>query len=225
MKKIKISALALAITSVMTGAVMAQSSSSAWEGLNASASLGYGQFTPKMGNGTYAGAYPLTATASDLNTPLANLSLGYDFGLGNNFTLGLGGVYYLGASGAANGSFSVLGNAVPIRYQVKNNYSFYVAPGYAIDKDRMVYAKVGYAASTLGVDGLALEYANLNLGGYNLGLGYKQMISKSFYVVGEANYVNLSSKTANLKDVTGAPISVPVGGSGMNFLLGIGYRF
>ena len=56
------------------------------------------------------------------------------------------------------------------------------------------------------------------------GLGYKQMVTKSIYLLGEVNYANMSSKTATIQTSSG-PLSGNVGGSGVDVLVGVGYKF
>jgi hypothetical protein len=51
MKKIKIAALTLALTSLAAGSAMAQSSKkNAWEGFYGQAGVGFGIFTPSLSN-------------------------------------------------------------------------------------------------------------------------------------------------------------------------------
>ena len=77
----------------------------------------------------------------------------------------------------------------------------------------------------MGLNGDTLSYSTLTLGGFNLGVGYKQMISQSIYLLGEFNFSSFSTKTANVTNTTGHAISAPVGATGTDILVGIGYRF
>ena len=104
-------------------------------------------------------------------------------------------------------------------------YSVYLAPGYVIDKDKLVYAKVGYTGATIGLNGPSLPYSTVNLTGYTLGVGYKQMVTQSIYLLGEFNYAGFSNKTATVTTSTGTNVTAPFGGTGMDFLVGVGYRF
>ena len=142
----------------------------------------------------------------------------------------------MGASSAGSGSFTLtapgysaagipaLNNTSPISYQLKNLWSVTLNPGYAIDKDRLVYAKVGYTGVTIGLKSSTAAYQTTNLSGYALGLGYKQMITQSLYMLGEVNYGGFSNKATTLVSTNGT-FSSTIGGSGYDLLVGIGYRF
>jgi len=231
------------LTSIATGSAMAQSSkTNAWEGADVAVSAGYGQFTPKIGSGTTSSLLPyspygnVAATANNVNTATANISAGYNWGITSDYVLGLRATLYTGASSSATGNMVVTSsgglapvgtvlNTANVQYNVKNLYSVVLTPGYAIDKDRLVYAKVGYTAATIGLNGPTLAYSTVGLSGYALGLGYKQMITGSLYMLGEFNYAGFSNKTATVTNTSGVNITAPFGGSGMDFLVGVGYRF
>ena len=255
MKTVKISALVLSFAGVFATSAQAQSVKvNAWEGADVAISAGYGQFTPKIGSiTTSAITFPTTygnttaasgtssSQANNVNTGTANISAGYNWGINSNYVLGIRAAYYTGASSAASGSFTTstavvaspvpvpagtqLGAPSPISYNVKNLYSVVLTPGYALDKDRLVYAKVGYTGATIGLNGPTLAYSTVGLSGYTLGVGYKQMITQSLYMLGEFNYAGFSNKTVTLTNTSGVNLTGAFGGSGIDFLVGVGYRF
>ena len=184
------------------------------------------------------------SSINNVNTGLVNLAAGYNFGINETWVLGLAGTYYPGASSSATGNLSVApttltnrnGNAaynvaVPggsstATYNVKNLYSIVFTPGYAIDKDRLAYAKIGYTGATIGLSGPTLAYQTTNLTGYSLGLGYKQMITSSMYAFGEFNYASYGNKTISATLTTGTQLQgMTVSGVGTDVLVGVGYRF
>ena len=260
MKKIKMSALVLAAASIASTSVMAQSSDAqAWAGPFVQAKVGYASFSPTVGNGSLAfsgnsnlmipplgGTY--NASASNLNTATAAVDAGYNFAVDSKMTVGLGLTYYTGATGTSNATLSptlnVLGPGpqVNLNYQLKNLWAITIQPGYAIDKERLVYGKVGYTGVTIGASGSSdpstlvagragssVAYQTVTLSGYTLGLGYKQAITNSLYWLGEVNYGGFSNKTATLavnnNTVGNGTATGNFGGSGVDFLVGIGYRF
>jgi len=252
MNQLKMSALVLALTSIATGSAMAQSSkTNAWEGFYGQAAVGFGMVTPSISNGTagvpanvaYLGSPAFTAntnasSVNNINTALGNLAVGYNFGITSSYILGIGASYYPGASSSATGQLNMTAPAgVPgipagttldtqkATYNMKNLYSITLNPGYVIDKDRLVYAKVGYSAVTVGLSSPAIAYNTVNLTGYTLGLGYKQMITESIYMLGEINYASYGQKTATANAYNIIPVSVPVKATGTDFLVGVGYRF
>ena len=234
MKTVKISALALAMMGVLGTSANAQSSkTNAWEGFYGEAAVGYAAFSPTVNNATLAlpsPPYPAGTTApvststNTLNTATNKLGVGYNYGINDKYLIGIAASYSLGASSAADGTFSVGGQTKPFQYQLKNIWSVTLNPGYAIDKDSLVYGKVGVTGNTMGINGPTAAYQTQSFTGYVLGLGYKQMITQSIYLLGEVNYASLSSKTATLATSSG-PITANLGGSGMDIIVGAGYRF
>ncbi|MDH6503704.1 opacity protein-like surface antigen [Polynucleobacter sphagniphilus] len=90
----------------------------------------------------------------------------------------------------------------------------------------MAYAKLGYTGTTIGLSGPTLAYTSVNLSGYTLGLGYKQMVSQSLYAFGEVNYGSYGNKSLSPTLTNGTALSgMTVSGNGLDFLVGIGYRF
>ena len=194
--------------------------------------------------------YPATATSStsaasanNVNTATAALAAGYNFGINSSYVVGIGVSYYPGASSGATGVLATgattitstkgypaqtqpaNNNAGTLGYNIKNLYSITINPGYVIDKDRLAYAKVGYTGATIGLSGAGIPYNSVNLTGYTLGLGYKQMVTDSLYMLGEVNYASYGTKTATATASDGTVLNQPVKGTGLDFLVGIGYRF
>jgi len=244
MKQIKISALVLAAASIASTGAMAQSSkANAWEGAYGQVGVGFGIFTPTIGGGAAQYPSPLstipaTASASNVsnvNTGLINLAGGYNFGISESYILGIGASYYPGASSSAAGTlnatlpspYSAYNASASASYNVKNLYNVFLSPGYAFDKDRLAYLKVGYTGASIGLSGPTIPYSSTNLSGYTLGLGYKQMLTSSFYAFGEVNYASYGSKNlASTTTTTGLTVSgMTLSGTGTDFLVGIGYRF
>ncbi|QWD60951.1 outer membrane protein [Polynucleobacter sp. MWH-UH35A] len=232
MKTVKISALALAMAGVFATSAHAQSAkTNAWEGFYAEAAVGYAAFSPTVTGarlaptGYPAGVtVPVATSTTDLNTATNKLGVGYNYGINDKFTLGLAASYAIGASSAAGGTFNAGTGPKWFNYQLKNIWSVTLNPGYVIDKDSLVYGKVGATGNTMGLNGQTANYQTNNFTGYVLGLGYKQMVTQSIYLLGEVNYASLSSKTATLATSSG-PITANLGGSGYDFIVGLGYRF
>lgn len=243
MKKIKISLLLATITGFAATGAFAQSKANAWEGAYGQVGVGYGNFAPSISNGTAtiptgrSAPYPATlsgtTTATDvnnINTGLVSIAAGYNFGINQSYVLGIGATYYPGASSSSTGTLNTLynGNVVGstnATYNIKNLYNIFLSPGYVIDKDRLAYLKIGYTGSTIGLSSPVLAYNTTNLSGINLGLGYKQMINEQWYAFGEANYASYGSQTASATTTTGTSVSNSIKGTGMDLLIGIGYRF
>ena len=237
MRTVKISALVLSMAGVFVTSANAQSAkTNAWEGFYAEAAAGYAVFSPTINSATLQSnalrtTLPVTTQQNDVNTATNKIGLGYNYGINDKYTLGIVASYALGASSAASGTFTA---AVPAQYggpstkwfnyQLKNIWSVTLNPGYVIEKDKLVYARVGMTGVTMGINGQTANYQTQTLSGYVLGLGYKQMVTQSIYVLGEVNYAGLSSKTASIATSSG-PLTGNIGGSGMDVMVGVGYRF
>jgi opacity protein-like surface antigen len=205
--------------------------------------------TPGVGGGVpltslgYPSSINQSASASstnNVNTATASLSAGYNFGINETWILGLGASYYPGASSGATGQLSIAnttingllgpqtanGGTTTATYNVKNLYSITVTPGYAIDKERLAYAKLGYTGATIGLSGPTLAYQSTNLTGWTLGLGYKQMFTEHLYAFGEVNYGSYGNKNLTATLTNGTVLNgMTVSGNGTDILVGVGYRF
>jgi hypothetical protein len=186
--------------------------------------------------GTPYGGTPNTTNSVSINNGSAPLvlGLGYLFPVQNNFTLGLGIDYSTLTQETSPAAFyyPTINNSPNFNYQftISNRFNIFAAPGYALDKDKLVYAKLGYSSQ-------AVQYSQTNccssasnkaqVSGYVLGLGYKQLITGGLYGFAEANYYayakpNLSS---TYTDGPGGTVTSNPNVSAYNFLLGLGYRF
>ena len=94
--------------------------------------------------------------------------------------------------------------------QLSNRFNIFLTPGYAIDKDKLVYLKAGYSQVTtqfnrhssvtrLAANGTSVTTPatggnpSSNQGGYLVGLGYKQIITSGLYGFVEGNYMSYNS--------------------------------
>ena len=233
MKKIKISLMLAAVTGFAASGAMAQSKANAWEGAYGQLGVGYGNFAPSISNGTATiptgrpAPYPATLSGTtsatnvnNINTGLVSLAAGYNFGINQDFVLGLGLTYYPGASSSSTGTLNTLynGNVVgstTATYQIKNLYN----------KDRLAYVKIGYTGTTIGLSSPIIAYNTTNLTGMMLGIGYKQMFNDKWYGFGEVNYASYGSQTASATTTTGTAVSSSIKGTGTDIIVGVGYRF
>jgi hypothetical protein len=142
--------------------------------------------------------------------------------------------------------------------QLHGRYNYFISPAYAIDNEKLLYLKAGYTQisskakrptsvttinngiSTTIPTTTAGSYDNSTDGGYMLGIGYRQIITKGLYGFVEANYFsyntsqtssyssigNSASKSAvGLRNTSATSI---IGSHNLNsyqLLVGIGYSF
>ena len=240
----KIKLLVAAAATVLAGSAMAQS---AFQGFYGQLGTGYesnsiGSTSMVVGpspEGIHTGGSSASTSISSSNAALV-VGLGYNFSVSPKFVLGLGADYSAlpQTTGVATYNFGggcsdANGGCANIKYQISNRYSIFATPGYAIDKDKLAYLKVGYSGETLATKPQgagAPSNASNTLSGYVLGLGYKQIISGGFYGFGEANYYGYSKPTitgtATNTDGSGPQkITLNPSVSAYQLLVGVGYKF
>jgi hypothetical protein len=193
--------------------------------------IGYESYIPKGANGTTTTSsgttYPNTATANHANGPAANVGVGYNFGVGGNYLLGIGATLYPGHSRSASSTLVTNGTIVKTgTYDVSNVFSFTLIPGYALNDTSLIYAKVGYAGSTINANspGNYPQQAN-RVNGTVYGLGYKQLITQSIYAFGEGNYAVNRAKPVTVLTDSGSTVKSTADATGYDFIFGVGYHF
>jgi hypothetical protein len=222
-------ALCLSIATLSTN-LLAQGKTNAWDGLYGQVGLlGYASYIPKSATGTTTmGPYSFsnTSTADHASGYTANIGLGYNYAINSNYVLGIGAALYPGTSRSVNSTVVTNGKIGTGTYDVSNVFSFTLIPGYALDDNRLVYAKIGYAGATINANSPG-NYPQQTSGanGMVYGFGYKQAITESIYVFGEGNYAVFRPKSASVTTNAGATISSTASAVGYDLLIGVGYRF
>lgn len=188
----------LLIAAAVVGLAGTANAQSAFEGAYGQIGIGYQSISPSLNTVTFD-------TSSGFATAIG---IGYNFAIDKNFLLGIGADYNPVASSSAN--YRV--GSTTDSYKSQNSYNIFLTPGYALSKDSLAYAKVGYSATTFKYnDGSP----NDNLTGYMVGLGYKQIIDGGLYGFTEANYSS-TSKNVDIGSLKS---------NSYNLLVGIGYKF
>ena len=214
----KLKLLVAAAATVVASSAMAQS---AFVGAYGQIGLGYESISPSFSGGTITGGstrYAYNVSSSNSNDFTGNVALGYTFALSPAFTLGLGAEYAPLEGSSSNYTISVPSARVSSTssYKKTDSYNIFLAPGYVIDKDKLAYVKVGYTgASIKDSDG-----SKTNFTGYSAGLGYKQIISASWYGFAEVNYAKYDNQNLSGTGITGT-----VNATSTNALVGVGYKF
>ncbi|WP_353202207.1 outer membrane beta-barrel protein [Polynucleobacter sp.] len=217
----------------ISSATLAQNSK--FSGPYAQFGIGYQTASPSFSNTSLSAVgQTLTPTVSVSNASgfTGTVAAGYNFFSGTPLLLGLGIEYTpfptsnATASASYSGSVGTYQDSASVR--VNNSLNIFIAPGLALDQNKLLYGKVGYTGSS--ANGVNTDFY---MGGTSLGFGYKQIISEGFYGFAEYNYVNYGSLnrslSGNLK--TSANVSVPatlnstVTATSTNLLFGLGYQF
>lgn len=206
---------------------------SAFEGFYGQVGVGYQSISPSTGSGnvqTSGGSYSVTSAGVNSSNFTGTVGVGYLASVTDNFLLGIG-AEYSPIKGATTNTINSGGGTGT--YQTQNSYAIFVAPAVALEKDKLLYAKVGFAsASTTTKDTLPYDTggdATFTNQGYILGLGYKQIIQNGFYGFVEGNYSAFRSVNYN---ISGTNAGTPYVGNNTtgsintyNFLVGVGYKF
>jgi len=173
-------------------------------------------------------------TTTSATAPLV-LGAGYIFSVKNNFTLGVGVDYSTLTQDTNRAGFyypGVSSDTYDYKFSISNRLNVFVAPGYVIDQEKILYAKLGYSTQNV-------QYSQINccsspsnkaqVSGYVIGLGYKQLITKGLYGFAELEYYNYGranlGSTYSYLNGGGGTLSSNPNISAYNFLLGLGYRF
>ena len=195
----------------LCGLASTVSAQSAFEGAFGQIGIGYESTSTKV-TGAEAAA---GVSVGNSNSLTGNVSAGYYFGLTKTFLLGLGADYSPLASQKSNLTI----NGVVFGNQKKtNSYNIFVSPAIALDKNKLAYAKLGYTGASTVQEIPGVFSQTINYRGYSLGLGYKQMFTNGLYGFAEGNYAMYGKR--NIENNGGAYQL-----SGMNFLVGVGYKF
>jgi outer membrane immunogenic protein len=198
----------------------------------------YRQISGRTGDGVTKAS---NQTASGV--PLV-FGLGYNFKINDSWLIGLG-VDYSALSQVDTSPYSSPdsnGNRTNgMKLTVQDRYNIFLSPAFLIDKDKLAYLKVGYSAQTVKfltpaqntspTAYVSATTTSNTTNGYILGLGYKQMISGSFYGFAEVNYMKYTKGDTNVgssavaSNGTSFTTSTDYGASTYTLLVGVGYRF
>jgi hypothetical protein len=241
---------------MIASSAMAQS---AFQGFYGQIGTGYESNSLGSGNGNVSSSVdpqsysPSSSSQQFGGAPLV-LGIGYNFSVTPKWLIGIGADYSALSQTSSNfstnfespttadltGVFS--GNSI----QLSNRFNVFITPGYAIDDDKLIYLKAGYSSISAKLNGsdtytvnfsgvqvaqlpLSSGSSTTTVGGYVVGLGYKQIIAGGIYGFIEANYMSYSkpsfSTTSTISNGVSATSTLSTSLSSYQALVGIGYRF
>jgi opacity protein-like surface antigen len=154
----------------------------------------------------------------------AGVDAAYTVGAGNGL-LGIGATYIPFKAELATASGGNKSDGITTtnsgKAEIKDYYTLYVQPGYAINNTSAIYAKVLYANAKLAVSGATS--ASKSLEGWGGGIGLKTFLDKNLYVQTELNYTEFDSVTVTgTGNLAGTATGKPkIAGGTIN----IGYQF
>ena len=224
--------LVAVLSTVIAGSAFAQSSK--FQGAFGQIGVGYESVDPSHATSTLTvngRNIPVTTSASNANSIIGTVALGWYQDIAKGFLLGIGAEYSPFAGSGSTMSVSTA-TALPgqgaitndYRYQKKSSYNVFLSPAMTVGTDGLAYAKVGYTGAQIAT----YNTLTSNFTGYSFGLGYKQFFSAGWYGFLEANYASYGNQTVYVNDPAGGPAISASGTNGltsMNGLVGIGYKF
>jgi hypothetical protein len=228
-KKILVAAL---LAASVTGAY----AQSKFEGAYGQLGIGYSTINPSVSNSNLAAPtgtnYPLSASVSSANSFNGALGAGYTWSVAPQFTLGLGVDYQPFAGQSANVTLSngnLSASSLSASYKQNNAYDIYVAPGFAVNPDSLIYGKFGYAGTQLKTTLSTGNSSTTNYNGFLVGLGYKQIISGGLYGFVEGNYTSFGGQTMSASGPWGGGgtynINTNTSANAFTAYAGLGYKF
>ena len=181
----------------------------------------YENSTPSYSGGTLNGItpgplYSYGMSGGTTNSFAGTATIGYYFPVTGNFLLGIGAEYSPLSSSSSNATVTIPALKYSETQSIKksNSYNLFISPAYAVDKEKLAYAKVGYSSANYEIGG-----DNDTYNGYSLGLGYRQIIQGSWYGFAEVNYTSYGNQNVATNASGTASFKVT------NALVGIGYKF
>lgn len=164
-------------------------------------------------NGSFVGnTTELTSSGTGLNVGDSNLvpsgEIGYTHAITDKFTLGISGTYDFITSKAG----IITTNR---QFEGKNHYSINLKPGYALSKEALVYALVGYNSIEGSITNVS---GSTTFTGMGYGFGTQLMLTNNIFAKVEIQQVQYDTKGTFGGYVNMKPIS-NVG------TIGIGYKF
>jgi len=187
-KILKLSAIALLATST---SLMAQSKS--FEGV----SIGlFGSIVGAEVDGTVTDSNNAVSSGTiGKVTPVAGIDASYTFATGSNGFIGVGATYLAGEAEFGLGTADSSNDATKtFKGKIKDHYSVYIQPGYALNKDSAVYGKLSYNHADFNITNAVRQPGDLE--GWGYGIGLKTFLNANTFVQVEASYTEYDSLTA-----------------------------
>jgi hypothetical protein len=165
---------------------------------------------------------PSTLTSGQPANTVSVFTLGYNLPIDSVFKLGIGANISPASGQAQQVQVQALNQVVSLPgIKPLYNYGLFLTPSVVIG-DGLAYLKAGTQTQVNNSN------TSPNFNGYLLGVGYKQLVTQSVYLFGEANYASYAAQTSSgAISSAGRSInaSVTTKPQGSRYLIGIGYHF
>jgi hypothetical protein len=220
----KLSAIALLASSTT---LMAQSKSFDGVSLGLSASVVGAEVS-----GNSASSSPGTRSSSGSIGKVAEIAaidLSYGYAVSNNFLFAIGASYTPGKAKAGTGTYTGDGTSGDtngkLNLEIKDPYTIYIAPTFAVSKEAALYAKLGYSKADVNVtatDAASLSRKPNDLEGITYAIGSKILLNNNIYVGVEASLTDYDSISATR---TTGSVNVNADAKVAQGTITLGYKF
>ena len=230
-KILKLSAIALLASST---SLMAQSKSFEGASLALNLSVIGAELSGSHTNTNVGTADNNTSTSSGSLgkiTEIAAIDLSYAFATGSNGLIAIGASYIPGKAKFGTGSFTDTNtggtssdNTGAATGKIKDPYTIYIAPTYAVSKDSALYAKLSYAHADVDITKTGvttITSKSTKMDGWGYAIGSKTFLNNNTYIGVEGSYTDydtLSATLSNGQTVSADPKIVQA-------TVSIGYKF
>jgi len=190
-KILKLSAIALLASST---SLMAQSKG--FEGGSVALS---GAIVGASVDGTVTDSNSSSSTGSiGKVTMVPSIDAAYTISTGSNGFIAIGGSYVAGKADFSAGNTGTGGTASAKSFtgEIKDHYSVYIQPGYAVNNSSALYAKLSYNHADFNVTGTTVTKQPGDLEGWGYGVGLKTFLTPNAFVQVEASYTEYDSLRA-----------------------------
>jgi hypothetical protein len=157
--------------------------------------------------------------------PVAGIDAAYTFVTGSNGFIGVGATYLLGEAEFGVGNADSSSDATKsFKGKIKDHYSVYIQPGYAVNKDSAVYGKISYNHADFNVSNAVRQPGDLE--GWGYGVGVKTFLTPNAFVQVEASYTEYDTLTATRTATGGTGVVTASGKPAIAAgTISIGYKF
>lgn len=140
----------------------------------------------------------------------------YGFSLSPQWVATVGATYDLNETDFGTVNYVDSGTPYTVQTKLKNHYSLYVAPGYRVSPNWLVYAKLAWHHAKGEYKDSQIGTGETHHSGVGYGLGVATVLAKQVEARFEVQYVDFNRKSANLSN--GKPETTEA-------MAYIGYRF
>ncbi len=158
----------------------------------------------------------LAGQTSKENSAAVKLDGSYGIALSSQWVATLGATYDLNKTDFGTVSYVDSGTTYTVHTKLKNHYSLYVAPGYRLSPNWLVYGKLAWHHAKGEFNDSQVGTGETTHSGVGFGLGVSTVLARQVEARFEVQHINFNRKSANLSN--GKPETTEA-------MLYFGYRF